>query len=487
MKKHLLLTPLIFFVTIASQAQWQPDVRLTNDPSSSRTSLNGARCIAASGDIVHVVWVECRDGNEEIYYKRSINAGISWETDKRLTVNSASSVDPSIAVFGSVVHIVWRDHRDVNPAIYYKRSEDGGISWGGDKRLTNIPSNSVHPSVSVYGLDIHVVWEEGREGTWKIYYKRSIDGGLTWGKDTPLTFDPSGSVCPSVAVFGSTVHVVWCDFRSWLYGEIYYKRSTDRGTSWGADTRLTIGPFGAGYPTVSAFGSTVQVVWNDYRDGANSEIYHKRSIDGGTSWEADSRLTNALDNSFYPSVSSSGLNVHVVWYDRRDGNHEIYYKRSTTEGLNWETDKRLTVNSSSGMPHIAVSGSVVHVVWLDIRNGNDEIYYKRNPMGSLNKSVNPIEIQPETNSIPMEYSLEQNYPNPFNPSTTIKFALPVEENVVINVSDITGKQVAELLNQKMQAGYHEIKFDGSNLSSGVYFYKITTSGFTDVKKMILVK
>ena len=62
-----------------------------------------------------------------------------------------------------------------------------------------------------------------------------------------------------------------------------------------------------------------------------------------------------------------------------------------------------------------------------------------------------------------------------------------EDNVVISVFDEAGQEVKELINQKMTAGYHEIKFDGSNLSSGIYFYKITTSKFTDVKKMILVK
>ena len=76
--------------------------------------------------------------------------------------------------------------------------------------------------------------------------------------------------------------------------------------------------------------------------------------------------------------------MHVVWYDNRDGNNEIYYKRSTDAGINWGADTRLTNNTAySEYPSVAVSGSVVHVVWNDYRDGNSEIYYKRNPTGNL--------------------------------------------------------------------------------------------------------
>jgi hypothetical protein len=98
------------------------------------------------------------------------------------------------------------------------------------------------------------------------------------------------------------------------------------------------------------------------------------------------------------------------------------------------------------------------------------------------------------NEIPQGFSLSQNYPNPFNPSTTIKFALPVSGNVSLKVFDVTGKLVSEIVNGNLQAGSHEINFNASDLSSGAYFYKLevrqagsSTNGFTDIKKMILVK
>jgi hypothetical protein len=135
MKKLIVI--LAMLTSMNASSQWQPDVRLTNNPASSGTSPNSAWCVASSGTFVHVVWWDYRDGNFEVYYKRSIDAGVTWGTDTRLTNNSAYSGRPSVAVSGLVVHVVWGDYRDGNYEIYYKRSSDAGVSWGTDTRLTN--------------------------------------------------------------------------------------------------------------------------------------------------------------------------------------------------------------------------------------------------------------------------------------------------------------------------------------------------------------
>jgi len=94
----------------------------------------------------------------------------------------------------------------------------------------------------------------------------------------------------------------------------------------------------------------------------------------------------------------------------------------------------------------------------------------------------------ENNSgIPKQFALEQNFPNPFNPATVIKYQVPKASNVKISIFDILGKEVATLINGKVEAGYHQVEFNGSNFASGLYLYKIEADGFTDVKKMILVK
>ncbi len=86
-----------------------------------------------------------------------------------------------------------------------------------------------------------------------------------------------------------------------------------------------------------------------------------------------------------------------------------------------------------------------------------------------------------------DFILYQNYPNPFNPSTTIKFTIPKSEKVIIKVFDVLGKEASELLNEKKSAGTYEIEFSGSNLSTGVYFYRMQAGNFIDTKKFLLVK
>jgi len=90
-------------------------------------------------------------------------------------------------------------------------------------------------------------------------------------------------------------------------------------------------------------------------------------------------------------------------------------------------------------------------------------------------------------NIPTEYSLLQNYPNPFNPTTTISYDIPNDGNVKIKIFDITGREIQTLVNEMKLAGEYRIIFDGSNLASGVYFYKIETGSFVQNKRMLLIK
>ena len=90
-------------------------------------------------------------------------------------------------------------------------------------------------------------------------------------------------------------------------------------------------------------------------------------------------------------------------------------------------------------------------------------------------------------SLPETYSLSQNYPNPFNPTTTISYSLPKAGLVNITVYDITGKEVAGLVNEFKEAGSYDVIFTASNLSSGIYFYRLRADGFTDTKKMVVIK
>ena len=91
------------------------------------------------------------------------------------------------------------------------------------------------------------------------------------------------------------------------------------------------------------------------------------------------------------------------------------------------------------------------------------------------------------NSNITNYKLEQNFPNPFNPSTTISYSLAENSFVKISISDITGREINSLVNKYQEKGNHSLVFNSEGLASGIYFYKISANGFTDMKKMILIR
>ena len=269
--------------------------------------------------------------------------------------------------------------------------------WEPDQRLTDDPAssrtaeNSNTWTVGAGGDTVHVVWTDNRDSNDEIYHQRSTDGGMTWGSDQRLTNADRRSWCPSVAVAGAKVHVVWEDNRDIDWYDAYYKRSTDGGATWGGDIKLSTSGLAFG-PSVAATGDTVHVVWDGLPSetpGEPLEVYYARSTDGGVTWDSVTRLTNATeDYAWQPAVAAAGTSVHIAWYDGRNGPAnpaEIYYKRSTDGGATWGSDTGLSVGDSkqSRHPSIAVAGPGLHVAWYDNRDGNDEIYYKRNPNGNV--------------------------------------------------------------------------------------------------------
>ncbi len=120
----------------------------------------------------------------------------------------------------------------------------------------------------------------------------------------------------------------------------------------------------------------------------------------------------------------------------------------------------------------------------------DDLEVKYNQTGTIEKWDGFNDTTTDVSgglSVPTEFKLEQNYPNPFNPATIIKFSVPQMERVNLKVYDLLGREVATLVNEEKAPGSYEVKFDGSNLASGTYFYRLQAGDFVQVKKMMLMK
>lgn len=140
---------------------------------------------------------------------------------------------------------------------------------------------------------------------------------------------------------------------------------------------------------------------------------------------------------------------------------------------------------SAGPVNINNNDSVT--IGFAVLKGNDLADLQAVNNNAKNKYASLIGVQKIAAEIPEKYDISQNYPNPFNPTTKIKFSLPKNEYVSIQLYDIRGREAGAILNGKMDAGTYEIEYNAGNLSSGVYFYKITAGSYNNVKKMVVLK
>ncbi len=150
-----------------------------------------------------------------------------------------------------------------------------------------------------------------------------------------------------------------------------------------------------------------------------------------------------------------------------------------------DLDKELAINSAAYPIRITVQGEDLR--FRDKINGRtvDKVVKSGSELVLTNSKFNKLII--EKADIPLAYELMQNYPNPFNPSTVIKFGIPQAGSVKLAVYDLLGQKVKDLINEKLEAGYHEVVFDAGNYPSGVYIYKVESGSFSSVKKMMLLK
>jgi xylan 1,4-beta-xylosidase len=177
------------------------------------------------------------------------------------------------------------------------------------------------------------------------------------------------------------------------------------------------------------------------------------------------------------AASNTSGGVVEVWLDSIDSGRKIAECRvDSTGSLTKYKICRTNVDSVSGSYDVYLkflgTGQLYRINWFRF-------------LSEYDKPTSVIE-QSESN-LPQNYRLEQNYPNPFNPTTTISFFLPAKTNIRLTLMDILGKEVSVLAEGNYNYGKHSIELNASDLATGVYFYKLVTNGFVDVKKLVLLK
>ena len=371
-------------------AQWGPDLRLTNDTATTYLANPNNHPLCANGDSVYAVFIDSRTGKLQVYFSRSLDAGATWDTAVCLSGDTGNIWSPTLAVSGKTVHVAWPTSTDM--VMMYRRSTDAGATWSAAESLVVTTASLGDDCLAADGNNIGLAWGDTRDGNYngEVYLKRSSDGGATWGPDTRLTVRPdTADKEPCLAIAGSVWHLVWTQ-ESWpnYHMRAYYMRSTDGGASWLAPSPLTLDTTSQSQPMVAVVGPNVHVCWGDGRPGAYG-IYYDRSTDNGATWNAERCLTDTSYASDYPGIAAAGGNVYMAFRMLSAGHLFISYCGSTDNGQTWSADTALTNADGMGTSAVAAAGSRAEIVLYDNRDGNFEIYYKRNlTAGGVEETMN---------------------------------------------------------------------------------------------------
>jgi hypothetical protein len=190
----------------------------------------------------------------------------------------------------------------------------------------------------------------------------------------------------------------------------------------------------------------------------------------------------------YLSEATTSAQV-LVWYDGYSSDDPTTYGY-LTEGT-FDTDTLVTTPDGAvsflAAQSIELQPQQSRTVYIGVAIGVNESEMLANMQLAQQKYNQLTSVESDLNNIPTNFTLDQNYPNPFNPSTKISFGLPERSNVVLKIFNTLGQEVAQLVNQNLEAGTHTYSFDASRLTSGIYIYSLQTDAGVISKKMTLIK
>jgi len=299
-------------------------------------------------------------------------------------------------------------------------------------------------------------------------YRETDDAGID------IIFNGSGTVYVTGYTFTTLTNSDYISIKynsngvqQWIKTYNGTGNSTDKSNSIGLDAADNV--YITGYSIGN--GSSFDFATIKYNSSGTQQWVQRYNGPGNLTDAANDMFTDASGNCYVTgnSFGSSSFSDYAVIKYNSSGSQQ-WVQRYNGPANDYDYSGNINVDASGN----------VYVI------GNSEGIGTMRDFATI-KYSQTTGIEPIKGTIPDKFNLSQNYPNPFNPKTNIEFSLPVRGNVKISIFDLLGKEVSVLVNDFMKAGTYKTDFDASALSSGTYFYRIETEGFTDTKKMILIK
>jgi hypothetical protein len=388
-------------------------------------------------------------GNDSLYLFFLYNAtAYRWNiVNNSFGAVTADSLIRSFDVVASSTHALYFFYdRNYNANIRRYSSVDGGFTWSGSGSVT---SAGVYPRLYMSGSGDTLILN---------YYGPVLADTMTsviraarYRETAPGTLSSSGfqDVATEPVVksqYASVFYrgVVWFMYTTGTTGNIDIKCrvSTNSGANYNAAVNL------AANPNVDEYWFSAR----HYNSGIDIN-YYSDSLQSGTPTNNTDKIVNKYAFPTTPETFNTVMNIsqHPPLWSVKN------YRPVTIEDY---------------------SAAHYGVFWVGLDGTAKKIYFDGDVVTHINNNGNIIAEN---------YQLSQNYPNPFNPTTKIDFSIPRSGFVTIKVYDILGKEIKSLVSQNMNSGSYSITFDASKLSSGTYFYRLDVNGFSEIKKMTILK
>lgn len=380
------------------------------------------------------------------------------------------------------------------------KTTNGGIEWISQQ------SNLISPIRSVYFLNENTGYAAG--GVYENFDFCHVDiikttnGGNNWIISySQIEFDNSAS---DVIFINDNTGFVTCfgGNESESVGLLF--KTTNSGINW------IRSEYRSSFISIKFMNENSGYIFsNYYSDVLDDSLIIYGSVNSGINWNSVFSMVHARITSSVFLNSGTGW---IAGISHSGGIDKDLILKTTNGGINWENMNLITysfINSiyfssydigwycSSGIYKSINSGAN----WINQvpSNGSDtynSIYFVDNNTGwtvgtngkifkTITGGLTSVDLTDE--NIPKEFSLSQNYPNPFNPVTHLEFGIPELEFVSLKVYDVLGNEIKILVNENKSPGTYSFEFDGSNLPSGIYYYKLSAGEFSEVKKMTLLK
>ena len=256
-------------------------------------------------DNVYVVWVDrTNGGDEDIFYRVSHNNGETFEPFIDLSNNTGNSFNPQMVVSGNNVYVVWEDNTNgLDRDIFFRVSHDNGETFEPFIDLSNNTGLSFNRQMVVSGNNVYVVWTDRTNGPDDdIFFRVSHNNGETFEPFIDLSDNTELSIDPQMVVSGNNVYVVWQDFTNGPDLDIFFRVSHDNGDTFESFIDLSNDTEDSSNPQIIISENNIYFIWLDFTNEPNSDIFFRVSHDNGDTFESFINLSNNTANSLDPQM-----------------------------------------------------------------------------------------------------------------------------------------------------------------------------------------